>query len=401
VIDPQIVRQLADVSANSNDQMGRDVKFSWTPSGKAIIFERTFRGVRNLWKMSVDPETLRAYAIERLTVGSGLDTDFAISADGKRVAFTAESDRVQAWIFPFDGTHGRLTGAGAAVTSPGEEAWDPNLSRDGKRLVFQALRAGKWGLREQSQMDGETPVVADDSNYARWSAVWSPDGKRMAYVRAKTGVDGNQLVMWSAEDRTEQPLTPLSDLHMQLTDWSSDGKQLLLSQITRDGFAQILALPAIPHPNSETLPRIIAAKDAHYLWQAHFSPDDQWVVFLDQSSHFTRFESIVYITRATGGPWIRVTDGKFWVDKPRWGPDGKTIYFLSRQSGFYDVWGIRFDLEKGMTVGDSFRVTDFGSPALMVPNDMDKVGLSVTQDKLMLPLTEASGSIWVLNNVDQ
>ena len=187
----------------------------------------------------------------------------------------------------------------------------------------------------------------------------------------------------------------------RVTDWSSDGKQLLLSQWTSDGFVQILALSAMPLPNSETLPRIIAAKDAHYLWQAHFSPDGQWVAFLDQSSHSTRFESVLYMTRATGGPWIGVTDGKFWVDKPRWAPDGKTIYFLSRQSGFYDVWGIRFDLAKGKTVGDSFRVTDFGSPALMIPNDMDKVGLSLTQDKPMLPLTETSGSIWVLNDVDQ
>jgi Tol biopolymer transport system component/DNA-binding winged helix-turn-helix (wHTH) protein len=401
-IDPQILRQLDDVSANFNDSMGRDVKFSWMPSGKAIIFECTFRGVRNLWKMSVDPKTLRAYAIERLTVGSGLDTDFAISADGKRVAFTAESDRVQAWIFPFDGNRGRLTGAGTAVTSPGEEAWDPNLSRDGKKLVFNALRAGKWELREQSQMDGETPVFADDSNSARWSAVWSPDGKRLAYVRAKAGVDGNQLVTWSAEDRTEQHLTPFSDLHMQLTDWSNDGKQLLLSQVVGDvQSSQIVAVSAIQLPNSETPPRVVAAKDGHYLWQPHLSPDGQWVAFLDQSSHFTRFESIVYVTRATGGPWIRVTDGKFWVDKPRWAPDGRIIYFLSRQSGFYDVWGIRFDLEKGTTVGDSFRVTDFGTPALMIPNDMDKVGLSLTRDKLTLPLTEASGGIWVLNEVDQ
>jgi Tol biopolymer transport system component/DNA-binding winged helix-turn-helix (wHTH) protein len=400
-IDPQIIRQLADVSANLDDQMGRDAKFSWMPSGKAVIFERTFRGVRNLWKMSVDPETLRAYAIERLTVGSGLDTDFALSADGRKVAFTAESDRVQAWIFPFDGIHGRLTGAGAAVTSPGEEAWQTNLSRDGKKLVFNALRAGKWELREQSQMDGDTPVVADDSNYGRRTPVWSPDGKRLAYVREKTGVNGQQLVIWSAEGRTEQPLTPLSDVDMWVTDWSSDGKQLLLSQETSDQFIQISTLPAIPHPNSETLPRIIAAKDAHYLWQAHFSPDGQWVAFLDESGHFTRFESIVYITRATGGPWIRVTDGKFWVDKPRWAPDGKTIYFLSRQSGFYDVWGIRFDLARGKTVGDSFRVTDFGSPTLMIPNDMGTVEFSLTQDKLMLPLTETSGSIWVLNDVDR
>jgi Tol biopolymer transport system component/DNA-binding winged helix-turn-helix (wHTH) protein len=401
-IDPQIVRQLADVSASSNDQMDRDAKFSWTPSGKAIIFERTFRGVRNLWRMSVDPETLRAYAIERLTVGSGLDTDFALSADGKRVAFTTESDRVQAWIFPFDGIHGRLMGAGAAVTSPGEEAWDPNLSRDGKKLAFMALRAGKWELREQSQMDGDTPVMGDDSNYQRWSAVWSPDGKRLAYVRGKPDVEGSRLMMWSAEDRIEQPLTPPSDLHMQLTDWSSDGKQLLLTQVVGDvQSSQILAVSAIQLPNSETRPRVIAAKDGHYLWQPHLSPDGQWVAFLDQSSQFSRFESVLYITRAAGGSWIRVTDGKFWVDKPRWAADGKIIYFLSRQSGFYDVWAVRFDLGKGKTVGDSFRVTSFGSPALMIPNDMDKVGLSLTQDKLMLTLTEASGSIWILNDVDQ
>ena len=337
-IDPRIIRQLTDVSVSSNDQVDRDAKFSWMPSGKEIIFERTFRGVRNLWKMSVNPRTLKAHTIERLTLGSGLDTDFALSADGKRVAFTAESERVQAWIFPFDGKRGRLTGAGTAVTSAGEEAWAPNLSRDGKKLVFLALRAGKWELREQSRTDGDATVVADGSNSERWSGVWSPDGKRLAYVRAKEGIDGNQLVIWSADDRSEQPLTPLTDRHMELTDWSSDGKQLLLSQVIGDvASSQILTLSADQLPNSETRPRVIAAKNAHYLWQPHFSPDGQWVAFLDQSSHFSRFESVLYITRATGGPWIRVTGGNFWVDKPRWAPDGKIIYFLSRQSGFYDV----------------------------------------------------------------
>lgn len=399
-IDPQILRQLADVSANSDDQMGRDARFSWTPSGKAIIFERTFRGVRNLWKMSVDPKTLKAYAIERLTVGSGLDSDFALSADGKRIAFTVEADRVQAWVFPFDAVHGRLTGTGAAVTSPAEEAWQPNLSRDGRKLVFNALRAGKWGLREQSHIDEDTPVMPDDSAYGRRTPVWSPDGKRLAYIRQKPGVDGEQLAIWSADGRTEQPLGPPSDVDIWVTHWSSDGKQILLAQGTSDQYTQIIAVPTIVHPPSGTLPRTIAAKSQHYLWQGQFSPDDQWVAFLDQSGQFAQFESIVCITPATGGPWIHATDGKFWVDKPRWAPDGKTIYFLSRQSGFFDVWGIRFDPAKRTTVGDSFRVTDFGNPSLMIPNDAAVIEFSVTQDKLMLPLTETSGSVWVLDDVD-
>ena len=82
-IDPQILRQLGEVTLSLNDAKWRDFKFSWMPSGRAIFFERTFRGVRNLWKMTVDPETLRALAIERLTTGSGLDTELALSADGK------------------------------------------------------------------------------------------------------------------------------------------------------------------------------------------------------------------------------------------------------------------------------------------------------------------------------
>ena len=43
------------------------ITFSWSPSGNAIYFERGFRGARNIWKMRVDPETLRATGVDRLT----------------------------------------------------------------------------------------------------------------------------------------------------------------------------------------------------------------------------------------------------------------------------------------------------------------------------------------------
>ena len=40
-----------------------------------------------------------------------------------------------------------------------------------------------------------------------------------------------------------------------------------------------------------------------------------------------------------------------WADKPRWSPDGRTIYFVSRRvTGFLNVWGIRFDQTKGEPV---------------------------------------------------
>jgi len=403
-IDPQLLRQLGEASASPSDLSADDGQFSWMPSAKAIIFEGTFRGVRNLWKMSVDRETLRANAIERLTNGSGPDTEFALSADGKRIAFTIKSDRVQAWVFPFDGTRGRLTGAGRSVTSPGVEAWQSNLSRDGKKLAFTALRAGKWELWEQSLPDGREEPIAPNDNYVPFFPHWSPDGRRLAYGRSSLGSTDSQLVVWSAESRVEEPLTPLSKhglFGLFLYDWSPDGKQLLLSQGTSEDVVQISTLSAIPLSNSEPAPRKIAAKAGHYLWQPHFSPDGRWVVFLDQSIHLVSTQSIIQVTSATGGPWIPVTDGKFWDDKPQWAADGKTLYFLSRQGGFYDVWGIRFNSAEGKVAGDRFRVTNFASLSLMIPNNMGDVELSITQDKLALSMSQVSGSIWVLNDVDQ
>jgi Tol biopolymer transport system component len=88
--------------------------------------------------MTVDPGTLQATAIERLTTGPGLDTQLAVSADGRKLAFTGETQHIQAWLFPFDASTGRVTGAGAAVTSPGMEAWQENLSRVGKKLAFES-----------------------------------------------------------------------------------------------------------------------------------------------------------------------------------------------------------------------------------------------------------------------
>jgi hypothetical protein len=37
----------------------------------------------------------------------------------------------------------------------------------------------------------------------------------------------------------------------------------------------------------------------------------------------------------------------------------------------------------------------------MVPKSIEQVGLALTQDRLVVTVTQASGSIWVLDNVDR
>ena len=110
----------------------------------------------------------------------------------------------------------------------------------------------------------------------------------------------------------------------------------------------------------------------------------------------------IYVLPAAGGEWTRITEGKYWDDVPRWSPDGRTIYFVSSRSGFFNVWGMRFDPTGGEPVGEAFRVTAFESPGqMMSPRLVQLNGISLTADRLVLPITEGSGSIWVLENVDR
>jgi Tol biopolymer transport system component/DNA-binding winged helix-turn-helix (wHTH) protein len=395
-VTPEILRQLEEVSAGRRFEAGWDVKFSWEPSGKAIYFERTFRSAKNLWKMTVDPRTLQATAIERLTTGPGLDTQLAVSADGRKLAFTSETQHIQTWLFPFDASTGRVTGAGAAVTSPGMEAWEGNLSRDGKKLAFAPLRAGRLDLWEKSLVDGrEAPMLADD-DYLRDMPLWSPDGRRLAYTREESGK--SRLVVWSSESHDEEPLTALTTAPKWVYDWSPDGRGLLVSQAPNDTQPMAVWLLTVADaPHAEASARKIISDPVYNLFQSHFSPDGRWIVF--EACKASPLESRLYVTLASGGPRTQITDGKHWADKPRWSPDGKTIYFVSDHGGVFNVWGIHFDPASGKPRGEPFQVTAFESPGPMVPRQIPSVELSLTQDKLVLTMEDRSGSIWVLDGV--
>jgi Tol biopolymer transport system component/DNA-binding winged helix-turn-helix (wHTH) protein len=402
-IGPEILKTAEAVAGSGISAWAdSDFKFSWARSGTAIYFERTFRGARNIWRMRVDPQTLKAAAIERLTTGTDLHTDFSSSPDGSKLAFASESRRVQGWMFPFDAKGGRIKGAGRALTSPGMEAWETSISRDGLRLAFLAKRSGRWELWEKSLADGsETPIAADDS-YVRTEPQWSPDGMRLAYARMKTSTGEIQAVIWS-KTRGEEPITSPSQLGLFVFDWSADGEWLLASwENAVSNHSEIWMLPTANNQAKGKARKIIACDPKTNLWQSRFSPDGHWIVFEGEGNRPIGYRSAIYVTPATGdGPCTPITEGKHWDDKPRWSPDGKIIYFVSERGGFFNVWGIHFDPVNGGAEGEPFQVTAFDNPKLMVAEVMPSVGLTLTEAQLIVTVSQVSGSIWVLDNVDR
>jgi Tol biopolymer transport system component len=375
-------------------------RFSWAASGRALYFEGNSRGVTNLWKVTVDPKGLIWRAgPERLTTGAGADTDISLSADGKKLAFTTHLESTRVWTLPFDAATGRLGGEGQPVTPAGVNASVLDLTRDGKRLAYLAERPGKQELWEKSLEDGGEKLLVADDNAQRGYLVWSRDGTRLAYYRV-TRPGANAIIVLPGGGGDEQVIVP-ADYRQGPKSWSADG-QWILSVTTRPPSERwkIWLVPVAAAPHAETQARIVAAHPDYNLYQAQFSPDERWIAFMAVKAN-DALASTICVMPAGGGEWRRLTDGKYLDDKLRWSPDGRMIYFTSSRGGFTNVWGVRFDPVKGQSVGEPLRVTKFENPNKLLAPPTRTSEISLSADRLALPIMEISGSIWILENVDR
>ena len=389
------------LSPKGRDDYPQNSRFHWAPSGRAIYFELSLDGARNLWRMDIDPQTFRATGIERLTVGPGTQTELSISPDGKRLAFTGASQDIRGWLFPFDAIHGHVTGPGEAITSPGIESWQLSLTPDGSKLAIGGFQANTWRLWEKTVPNGPEIPVGADTAHLNNVAVWSPDGTRLAYSSLNLSTGEFQMVEWSSLLRTERLLTAPVREYEEAYDWSRDGNTLLICRGKKGNGQTELWQLTITKQSDQVIEHRLASSSSDLLYQNHYSPDGRWIVFEAVPAHPADFQSALYAMPAGGGQWTRITDGKHWDDKPRWSPDGKLIYFLSERSGFFDLWAIHFDPIRGRPQGDPFLVKAFDDPSLVIPKTISEVDMSMNRRQLAIPLQQVSGAIWILDNVDR
>ncbi|MBI1765375.1 MAG: PD40 domain-containing protein, partial [Acidobacteria bacterium] len=402
---PQVAAQIKTASVDLFD-------FRWARTGRALYFEGVSRGVRNLWKVEVEPASLRwTNGPERLTTGAGLDTDITLSPDGKKLAFTTRSEHTRLWSLPFNAATGQLRGAGQPVTPVGLNTQGFDLTRDGKKLVFLVQRAEQRELWEKYFADGSEKMLLAGDEYTRSAPRWSRDGLRVAYVRSRppspersqqyTFNFEHAIVVLNEDSNNEQVLTAAHPRQGWPWDWTADQSAILASsgRQTPEHWGLFL-FPLAAAPQAETQKQLLAARPAYDAFNARFSPDERWVCFIGVN-RTDAGDAGLYAVPAQGGAWVRLTEGKFYDDKPRWSPDGQAFYFISNRSGFFNVWGRRFDPQAGQPVGEAFRVTNFESPGQMIPPTVVQIELALAADRLVAPIMEVAGSVWILENVDR
>ncbi len=391
-ISDDIAREIADAEIELS-------RFVWAPSGRYVYFEGRAQAVRNLWRVGVDPRTLAwGGPLDRLTTGPGGDGGLAISRDGRRLAFSSTASRVGVWSFPFDSRAGRLVGPGAVVTPGDAMERGIDASSDGEKVIYRVLRSDRNELWERSGVAGPRLLVSTrDWEYTQ--PRWAPDGKRVAYQRSRSlaGAGAEREISILAVDGQQERLLAVPENATVIpADWSRDSSTILAGCRLKpaDGIGTCLL------PVDGRAMRRVAYEDGVDLVQHRFSPDQRWISFAVISLR-DRTEARVYVMPAEGGPRIPVTDSGWYDDKPRWAPDGRTLYFVSNRGGRSDVWGRRFDPVRGLPTGELFRVTSFDQGPRTLTSDVGQLSMVISSRKIFLPMHEASGHLWILEQIDR
>jgi eukaryotic-like serine/threonine-protein kinase len=136
----------------------------------------------------------------------------------------------------------------------------------------------------------------------------------------------------------------------------------------------------------------------YLLWNPRFSPDDRWVCF--NATEPGRSRIFVAPVRDTGPvpeqEWITIADTGG-DDKPRWSPDGNTLYFVSERDGFRCIWAQRLDSRKrplGAAIAVFHAHQSQRSLFNVGPGDLS---ISVARDKIVFNMSERAGNLWLMN----
>jgi Tol biopolymer transport system component/C-terminal processing protease CtpA/Prc len=215
--------------------------------------------------------------------------------------------------------------------------YDPGVSPDGSEIAF--VSGGDiWTVPAAGGV--AHLLISDPATESR--PVYSPDGKRLAFVSTRTG-NGDIYIFDFATGQVRR-LT-FDDAPDQLNAWSHDGRWIYFSTSSHDVSGQndiyrIGADGGTPMP-------VCADRYVNEFFAAP-APDGETIAINDRGiassqwwrrGHSHLDESQIVLCH-TGAPpkYESVTDGQAKELWPMWGADGKTLYYMSDRSGAENIW---------------------------------------------------------------
>lgn len=288
-----------------------------------------------------DPEDTGTQLLAPETGSGRMNVSPSISPDGRFVAFLSEKDLFTVDLYLADALTGEIVRKLVSANA------DPHI---------EALR------------------------YIDSSGTWSPDSRHFAFVVTADG--DNEIVVVEAESGDQVRRIDFDEEIGALSHpaWSPDGRSIAFSGMV--GGISDLFVHDLEAGETTRL-----TNDKYADLQPTWSPDGRTIAFSSDRGPQTDFERLTYSRFQlslldVGTREVRVLPvfGNVKHINPQYGPDGNSLYFISDQDGFSDIY--RLDLNDG----DVRRITNvatgvsghtYMSPAMSVASRTGRIAFSV------------------------
>lgn len=205
---------------------------------------------------------------------------------------------------------------------------NPQISPDGTQIVYTR----RWTDKINDRFENEIWIMNADGSRNRFlmkggAPVWSPDGKRLAYIAPGQPAGAQIFVRWMDANDDGTQLTRLDRSPSNIA-WSPDGKRIAFNMF----------MPAKPsmRPN-------IPARPEGAKWIDSPRIIDRLNYRSDGSGFNSEGFNHIFVVSDQGGAARQLTDGEYSHGAPEWTPDSQSIVFSGTRKP--DAEYIRFGSE--------------------------------------------------------
>ncbi len=313
-----------------------------SPDGKKLTFSsKRYEG--SIWAVPVPGKVRPNIAGEPVKLTGEMDVwgwGHTWSADGQWIAFNylrSEKDVFVSEIYVIPSSGGEPEKIPVPVNRGGGfhlYQYCLSLSPEGKVLAFASREEEETGKPKSSSIytvSVEGGVAKRLTEARTWLPAFSPDGKKIAYVKAYTPKEGPWLSdVWVIQNSGGRPIQ-VSDLGGRARDpvWSPGGKWIAFLREPKadEGSKEICIVPESGTGKPTALPTRIELPLEASLRLAGWTRDNKIGLLLKEPVH-----RAIYTVHSSGGKATQVTPGEGWESSPGWSPDGKRIFFQDEKN---------------------------------------------------------------------